>query len=71
MSLTTSVQNHPISDVPAFFVHPCNTADAIGEITGAVGVTLDEYIQIWIGLVGRSVGFHVPSDFAIRRGADA
>lgn len=36
------------------------------EITGNVAVTPDEYLQIWIGLVGGTVGLHIPSDLAIR-----
>jgi len=36
------------------------------KIVGSAAVTVDQYFQIWIGLVGRPVGFHLSSDFASR-----
>ena len=57
--------------MPAFFVHPCNTADAMAEIAGKAVVTVEEYLQIWVGLVGRPVGFYLNSDFASRMRAKA
>ncbi|KAH0533896.1 hypothetical protein FGG08_007486 [Glutinoglossum americanum] len=52
--------NHPLTDIPAYFVHPCNTADAMRDVcaTGEVGV--ERYLAIWLGLVGGCVGVWVP-----------
>ncbi|KAJ6136002.1 hypothetical protein N7512_001162, partial [Penicillium capsulatum] len=53
---------HPVSGVPAFFVHPCNTADAMAQIAGAHCVSPDTYLLIWLGLVGHGVNLHVPRE---------
>ncbi|KAL9112386.1 MAG: hypothetical protein Q9227_003228 [Pyrenula ochraceoflavens] len=54
-------QNHPVTDFPAFFIHPCNTADALREL-GSDGIHSPEhYLLLWLGLVGPCVGLHVPS----------
>lgn len=46
--------------MPAFFVHPCRTADAMRAIgVGDVGVL--DYMLIWIGIIGASVSLNVPS----------
>lgn len=46
-----------------FFVHPCNTADAMRHIAGGQDVTPETYLVIWLGLVGHCVGLHMPSEF--------
>ncbi|KAI9704368.1 MAG: hypothetical protein M1836_007231 [Candelina mexicana] len=51
---------HPIFDMPAFHVHPCNTAAAMEDLGGAQGISLQNYLQIWIGLVGGHVGLSLP-----------
>ncbi|KAK9561972.1 hypothetical protein V6Z88_003507 [Aspergillus fumigatus] len=45
-----SVGYHPESGVPAFFVHPCNTADAMMRIAGWRKITAETYLLIWLGL---------------------
>jgi ubiquitin-like-conjugating enzyme ATG10 len=51
-------QNHPITGTPAFFVHPCQTADAMRSLEFSNrGI---DYLIAWIGLIGSSVGLHVP-----------
>ena len=61
----TDLQNHPITDFPSFFVHPCNTAEAMGELLRARAVGAVEYLLIWLGLVGSCVGLFVPKEIAL------
>ncbi|KAL4783483.1 hypothetical protein BJX76DRAFT_255693 [Aspergillus varians] len=57
---------HPVSGTPAFFVHPCNTADAMRDIASGQGVSPETYLIIWLGLVGNCVRLQLPSElFAI------
>ncbi|KAJ6137661.1 Atg10p [Penicillium samsonianum] len=57
-----SMGYHPDSGAPAFFVHPCNTADAMANIADAQSVTPGSYLLIWLGLVGHCVNLHVPHE---------
>ncbi|KAJ5650054.1 Autophagy-related protein 3 [Penicillium longicatenatum] len=50
---------HPESGSPAFFVHPCNTADAMAQVTDARSATAGTYLLIWLGLVGHCVNLHI------------
>lgn len=59
------LQNHPITDLPSFFVHPCNTAEAMSEILRGRAVGAFEYLLIWLGLVGSCVGLYVPKELAL------
>ncbi|KAJ5678607.1 hypothetical protein N7462_006851 [Penicillium macrosclerotiorum] len=52
----------PESGAPAFFIHPCNTADAMAQIADAQSITPWVYLLIWLGLVGPSVNLHVPRE---------
>ncbi|BCS24723.1 ATG3/ATG10 family protein [Aspergillus puulaauensis] len=52
---------HPISGTPAFFVHPCNTADAMRDIASGHDINPETYLIIWLGLVGNSVRLQLPS----------
>lgn len=46
---------------PCFFVHPCNTADAMAELGGGDrAVDPEMYLRLWVGVVGAPVGFHLP-----------
>lgn len=54
------VQEHPISGEPAFFVHPCNTAEAIRNLGQSVQINANNYLQAWLGLIGPAVGLHLP-----------
>ncbi|KAJ5085646.1 Atg10p [Penicillium argentinense] len=56
---------HPVSGAPAFFVHPCNTADAMGHIADAQSVTPVTYLLIWLGLVGPCVSLHIPRELVL------
>ncbi|KAJ5760092.1 Atg10p, partial [Penicillium odoratum] len=52
---------HPDSDTPAFFVHPCNTANAMVQVTDARSRP-GTYLLIWLGLVGHCVNLHIPRE---------
>ncbi|PGH34417.1 hypothetical protein GX50_02785 [[Emmonsia] crescens] len=64
-----SIGHHPLSDLPVYFVHPCNTPDALRDVAGnkEVVVTTETYLLLWLGLVGNCVGLHVPSELLIGR----
>ncbi|KAE8350175.1 autophagy-related protein Atg10 [Aspergillus coremiiformis] len=59
---------HPQSGTPAFFVHPCNTADAMRQIASQKRVTPEEYLVIWLGMVGNRLSLNLPHElFATER----
>lgn len=56
-----SMTEHPITGLPAYFVHPCLTQDAML----AQNMECDHsppvmYLLRWIGLIGTSVGLSIP-----------
>ena len=59
--MASLLQNHPVDDKPAFFVHPCNTAEALKDaIEQTSTVTPVQYLLLWMGIVGSRVGLRVP-----------
>jgi len=54
------IQEHPITARPAFFIHPCNTAEAIRNLAQSTQLSTANYLQLWLGLVGPPVGLHLP-----------
>ena len=46
--------------MPAFFIHPCNTASAMQELAQGMPIALEKYIQVWLGITGSSVGLSSP-----------
>ena len=54
-----SATDHPITNLPVCFVHPCRTAEAMESIAGAEQSPV-AYLIAWIGLIGQDVGLHVP-----------
>lgn len=59
--------NHPVNSLPCFWVHPCNTAEAMSEILSSLTheVSPEQYLMIWLGLVGSAVGLTLPKEMAI------
>ncbi|KAF1815921.1 hypothetical protein P152DRAFT_455645 [Eremomyces bilateralis CBS 781.70] len=52
---------HPNTGFPAWYIHPCETANALREVRGDVGsVHTDEYLRLWMGVVGPAVGLYWP-----------
>ncbi|OAA59012.1 Autophagy-related protein 3 [Niveomyces insectorum RCEF 264] len=56
-----SLDYHPVTGVPSFFVHPC----LLGEAMANFDCTRQSYLMVWIGLVGASVGLWVPKEMAL------
>ncbi|KAG4414992.1 hypothetical protein IFR04_011866 [Cadophora malorum] len=55
-----SAAPHPITDVPAFFIHPCQTKEAMENFD----CPMEKYLMLWMGLVGGCVGLWVPPEMA-------
>lgn len=58
-------QNHPVTGMPWYFIHPCNTAKAMEDIIGTRQISELEYLLIWIGLIGGAVGLYLPKELAM------
>ncbi len=56
----TVLQHHPITGVPAFFVHPCLPGEAMSKFD----CSKESYLMVWLGLVGGCVGLWVPKEMA-------
>ena len=59
-----SMTDHPVTSTPTYFIHPCRTAEAMEAVTGGKDVTPEEYLLMWLGLVGPSVGLKFPIELA-------
>lgn len=64
-----SMAEHPITGMPAYFVHPCRTQEALAPLLGDTshkpGFEPDlEYLLLWFGVIGASVGLSVPVNTA-------
>ena len=55
------MQHHPVTGVPSFFVHPCLLGDAMSKFD----CSKDNYLMVWLGLVGGCVGLWVPKEMAM------
>lgn len=60
--LTALAQHHPVTGVPAFFVHPCLIGDALSRFE----CSRENYLIIWLGLVGGCVGLWVPKEMVVQ-----
>ncbi|KAL2271169.1 hypothetical protein VTJ83DRAFT_540 [Remersonia thermophila] len=56
-----SVDHHPATGIPTFFVHPC----LLGEAMEAFDCSKEDYLMAWLGLVGGCVGLWVPAEMAL------
>ncbi|KAF8940953.1 autophagocytosis associated protein [Dissophora ornata] len=62
-----SQQDHPILNVPYFYMHPCETVSLMETILGsqtsdAKTSLLDSYISTWLSFTGQAIGVTVPTD---------
>ena len=64
LSKLTLPEDHPITNSPAFFIHPCQTAAVLESSSTKKGLTSVEYLMLWIGAMGKSVGLNVPISLA-------
>ncbi|KAI0172343.1 hypothetical protein GGR52DRAFT_465457 [Hypoxylon sp. FL1284] len=55
-----SIDHHPITGVPSFFVHPC----ALGDAMAGFDCPKEDYLMVWLGLIGGCVGLWIPSQLA-------
>ncbi|GAD93518.1 autophagy-related protein Atg10 [Paecilomyces variotii No. 5] len=60
-----SMGDHPETGTPAYFVHPCNTADALTQIAKDKDLDPESYLLLWFGLVGNCVGLHLPRELLV------
>ncbi|EFW19045.1 hypothetical protein D8B26_007231 [Coccidioides posadasii str. Silveira] len=67
-----SMTNHPISGIPVYFIHPCNTASALQTVQGKETPTAETYLPLWLGLVGNCVGLYIPKELfaSLRNNSD-
>ncbi|KAL1844298.1 hypothetical protein VTJ49DRAFT_2355 [Mycothermus thermophilus] len=56
-----SVDHHPVTGIPTFFVHPC----LLGEAMEGFDCSKEDYLMVWLGLVGGCVGLWVPAEMAL------
>ncbi|KAH6612482.1 hypothetical protein C7974DRAFT_405656 [Boeremia exigua] len=55
-----TVTDHPATNQPAFFIHPCRTAELMHASVGGRDITAYDYLLIWMGALGQCVGLKVP-----------
>ncbi|KZM21125.1 uncharacterized protein EKO05_0008102 [Ascochyta rabiei] len=55
-----TVTDHPATNQPAFFVHPCRTAQVIEASASGRDLTAYGYLVLWMGALGQCVGLNVP-----------
>jgi ubiquitin-like-conjugating enzyme ATG10 len=61
-----SKSDHPVTGVPSFFVHPCQTLAAMANLQISRSGGPDDYLLGWIGIIGAAVGLSVPAQMASR-----
>ncbi|CEN61530.1 hypothetical protein ASPCAL08184 [Aspergillus calidoustus] len=59
---------HPVSGTPSYFVHPCNTADAMKDTATGQGIGPEGYLIIWLGLIGNCLRLQLPSELFATEG---
>jgi len=64
-----SMAEHAITGMPAYFVHPCRTQEALAPLlrdaSHKAGSEPEvEYLLLWFGVIGASVGLSVPVNTA-------
>lgn len=60
--LLTPLKHHPVSGHPWFFVHPCLAGDQMS----AFECSREDYLTIWLGLVGGCVGLWIPKEMVLK-----
>jgi len=57
-----TVVPHPISDTPWVQVHPCKTAEIMGEVL-SVGSSSENYIVTFLSIYGQAVGLNLTEKY--------
>lgn len=55
-----------MTGLPTYFVHPCRTADALLASSEKKQVSPMDYMMLWFGIIGISVGLTLPIETALR-----
>ncbi|KAF1953941.1 hypothetical protein CC80DRAFT_527021 [Byssothecium circinans] len=55
-----TIADHPITNTPVYFIHPCKTAEVLEASSGGREMETSAYLLLWIGAMGRCVGFDMP-----------
>ncbi|KXT13135.1 hypothetical protein AC579_5639 [Pseudocercospora musae] len=55
-----SMTDNPVTSLPAYCVHPCRTQEAMQAVLNSRKAVPVEYLALWLGLAGGSVGLSVP-----------
>jgi len=58
------IQDHPISNLPVYFVHPCMTHEAMRELCPIPNFQPIVYLLKWFGMFASVLGLTVPHDIA-------
>ncbi|KAI7226683.1 hypothetical protein KC330_g8723 [Hortaea werneckii] len=64
MTALSMTGEHPVTGGPAYFVHPCLTQDSMRAVMAGRQVSAVEYLALWIGVVGATVGLSLPVSLA-------
>jgi ubiquitin-like-conjugating enzyme ATG10 len=67
-----SMAEHPVTGAPAYFLHPCRTQEAMSPLLDNATMGYSEadprkatnYLMLWFGMIGASVGLSVPVNVA-------
>jgi ubiquitin-like-conjugating enzyme ATG10 len=64
-----SMGEHLVTGVPAYFVHPCRTQEALSPLLDDASSDAEpcngtHYLLLWFGVIGASVGLSVPISVA-------
>jgi ubiquitin-like-conjugating enzyme ATG10 len=56
-----TITDHPVTSRPVFFIHPCRTAEVMeASMEKGRNFTAEEYLIVWMGALGKSVGLNIP-----------
>ncbi|CAO3564700.1 unnamed protein product [Mortierella alpina] len=67
-----SQQDHPILNVPYFYMHPCETVPLMETIALSQAEEsnsrsfIENYIMTWLSFTGQAIGISIPTDVAVR-----
>ncbi|KAK1503320.1 hypothetical protein CTAM01_04632 [Colletotrichum tamarilloi] len=56
-----SGDHHPLTGLPSFFIHPC----LLGDAMSGFNCSKEQYMMLWLGLVGGCIGLWVPKEMAL------
>lgn len=62
---------HPVTGTPAYFVHPCRTQEAMLALVTERTVKPQDYLLLWLGVIGGGVGLNMPIELAQMVGASS